>query len=100
MTPIPHTSQLTAESWMLFCDMEGAGDAARDLTDALETALTCDTREQAWRVVNPVRERFAEFGAMDSEPRRVVDAYFDIWFPQPWGGHYRIDREAFQVPFV
>ncbi len=54
MTPIPHTSQLTAESWMLFCDMEGAGDAARDLTDALETALTCDTREQAWRVVNPV----------------------------------------------
>jgi len=100
MTPIPHSSQLTAKSWMLFSDMEGANQAARELTYALEMALTCDTRDQAWSTVNPVREKWAEFGAMDSEPRRVVDAYFDIWFPAAGGCNFRIDREAFQVPFV
>jgi len=100
MTPIPETNQLTAESWMLFTEMEGAAQAARELTAALESALTCDTREQAWAVVYPVCDKWAAFGAADSEPRRVVDAYFDIWFPPVFGCSFRIDREAFRVPFV
>jgi hypothetical protein len=56
--------------------------------------------EPAWRVVNIAREKWAAFGAMDSEPRRVVEAYFDIWFPQASGCNFRIDREDFQLPFV
>jgi hypothetical protein len=100
MTLIPDTDQLTAQSWMLFSDLDGVNQAARELTYALEMALTCDNREQAWAVVDPVRERFVEFGAMDSEPRRVAEAYFDIWFPQTTGCNFRIDRDAFQVPFV
>jgi hypothetical protein len=100
MTPIPHTDQLTAQSWMLFSDMDGVNQAARELTYALEMALTCDNRAQAWAIVDPVRERFAVFGAIDSEPRRVVDAYLDIWFPEAGRCNFRLDRDAFQVPFV
>ena len=100
MTPIPETNQLTAESWMLFSDMACAAEAASELTYALEMALTCDSREQAWATLNPVRAKWAEVGAMDSEPRRVAEAYFDIWFPSPWGCSFRLDRDASRVPFV
>jgi hypothetical protein len=45
MTLIPDTDQLTAQSWMLFSDLDGVNQAARELTYALEMALTCDNRE-------------------------------------------------------
>ena len=100
MTLIPDTDQWTADSWMLFSDMEGVSEAVAELTDALEMAMTCDNREQAWSILNPVREKWAEFGAFDSEPRRVIDAYLDICMTEDGGCNYRIDRTSFQVPFV
>ena len=100
MTTIPDVDQLTAASWMLFDDMEGAAEAASELSQALEEAMTLDTVEQAWAHIDPVRFKWAEHGALDSEPRRVVEAYFDVVFTAPSERCYEIGRDGYQVPFV
>ncbi len=100
MTPIPDVDQLNASSWMLFSDMAGATQAASELSQALKIAMTCDTVEQARAVMTQVRSKWAEFGAMDSEPRRVVEAYLDVAFSPAQERVHKIRREGYSVPFV
>ncbi len=100
MTPIPDVDQLTATSWMLFDDMDGAAEAAAELSQALEEAMTLDSVEQARAHIDPVRAKWAEYGALDSEPRRVVEAYLDVVFASPSERCFEIRRDGYQVPFV
>ncbi|HGO6075298.1 TPA: hypothetical protein ACK3Q6_004490 [Burkholderia cepacia] len=83
---------LTANEWNLFADMEGAEEAARELSNAASDALT-----GAWRLMNLDEPRFtlseaaryaldgwqrraeafADVGALDTEPRAVMKQLCD-----------------------
>ncbi|HEP8974372.1 TPA: hypothetical protein VDU83_006803 [Pseudomonas aeruginosa] len=91
MTPIPSPKNLTAKSWQLYTASMQCDEAAKELSAALEQALMCQTEGAAWAVMGPVMEKWAEHGATDSEPRRVVRAYMNATYPSRIGQEYVID---------
>ena len=77
--PLPHPSTLTEADWFLF-DMPGSEKAGAALTDALCRALTAKTEEEAWSVMNCAMDRWAGWGACDTEPRGVARDYIRAMF--------------------
>ncbi len=78
----------------------GVTEAVAKLTDALKRPWSATTANGPGASSTPVRANWAESGALDSEARRVIDAYLDICLPHDGGCDYRIDRTSFQVAFV
>ena len=69
-------SELSAKDWQLYTSSMNCGSAAKELSKALTQALKAKTPGEAWKVMEPVMEKNAKFGAYDSEPRYVVHQYF------------------------
>lgn len=98
---IPPLDKLTAEGWSIFSDMKGAEKAAQKLNSALAHALTvCKTEAEVRALVDPLRESLWRFGAMDSEPTRVVRAYCNAAFAAPEDRAFAVDEAAGPPPYI
>jgi len=73
-----------ADSWELYSDMKGVGRAAKSLTSALKRAIKAKDREQAIKIMGDALEKYASFGATDTEPRAVAECCLS----EARGGNY------------
>lgn len=61
---------LSASQWHLFTSKPGVENAAKELNKALNAALQfCRSAESAYGRMKPVLEKYADYGAQDTEPR-------------------------------
>lgn len=74
---------LTPREWQLF-SMGASTNAALTLNAAALVALREPTREDAWKVIMPVMETYADCGACDTEPRSVFSEMLDEVYGRDW----------------
>ena len=74
--------------------MAGTAEATAEPSQALEEAMSLDTVEQPWAHIDAARFKWAEHRALDSEPRRDVEAHLDIAFAPPSERRHEIRREG------
>ena len=60
--------RLTAKDWQLYTASMDCEDAADALNDAATKALSCGDPKEAVKIFSEARNKWAEFGAYDSEP--------------------------------
>lgn len=75
------TLNLTACQWELY-EKPGCSAAASVLNCAVETAVNTglDDRYAIWERVFPAFKTYEDFGALDTEPRRVLKDILDAVF--------------------
>jgi len=74
------TVDLDADAWELFTVSMDCTKAARALNVAASKALSLPTRDEAWELWSAASEKWADYGAADSEPRYVFRDLLDQVF--------------------
>jgi hypothetical protein len=75
-------SAMTWEDWQLYCKLDS--DAiVRDLNRRIEEALNnSTTRTEAWNRATKVLDRYADWGAADTEGYAVLECLISMRFPR------------------
>lgn len=74
----------TAEEWELYSSKKGAANAARGMTAALKKAIQAPTKDKAREIMRGAMNKFAEFGASDTEPRMCAERYLGKGRQENW----------------
>ena len=74
---IGQAAGLTAAQWDLYAEAPEVDRAAQEMSDGLVQAMGKPTVEQAWAHMELFMERFKNTGAADTEPRAVIQRFFD-----------------------
>lgn len=72
---------LTAEQWELYTASRDCTVAAEALNDAVQHYFNIgQTREVVHHLVTRVMSRYADYGAMDTEPKEVLNQLLDVLY--------------------
>ena len=83
------TMPKTADDWELYA-LAGCDKAARALSKALERALRANSTQVAFDIWYTTANKWAKFGACDTEPRNIA---LDVinWHFKSDNGHFESD---------